>query len=330
MLYAKSLVKFVLLMRKFITWVKKIWQLLVKTYTSFTDDRGLKLSAALAYYTIFSIAPMLIVLISLTGIFYGQEAMQGKIFSQLNDFVGNKSAAQIQDVLKQMQLSGKSTFAIISGVITLIIGASGVFIEIQDSINLVWRVKAKPKRGWLKLIIDRVISLSMVASLGFLLIVTLIINGVVLAISDVLLRFLPDITLVLIEILNQGITFIVLVVLFSIIYKVLPDVEIKFKDVRAGAIFTSILFMLGRFLISLYIQNSDIATVYGAAGSFLLIIVWVYYSAEILYFGAEFTQVYIQNSGLKIQPSAHAVYVEQKVEEKDISYLPPQKPVNPD
>ena len=317
-------------MKKSFQGLKEIFPLIKQTYIAFDDDRGLKLSAALAYYTIFSIAPMLIVLIAITGIFYGQEAVQGKIFSQLNDFIGNDSAAQIQDILKQMQLSGKSTFAIITGIVTLIIGASGVFIEIQDSINLIWRVKAKPKRGWVKLIVDRVLSLSMIGSLGFLLIVSLIINGMVLALSDILTRFLPDITLVVIQVLNQGITLAVLVTLFSIIYKVLPDVEITWKDVIAGAIFTSILFMLGKFLIGLYIGNSSIASVYGAAGSFLLVIVWVYYSAAILYFGAEFTQVYAHHHKGHIKPSKHAVYVEQTVVEKDVTYLPPHEPINPE
>ncbi|TAE38983.1 MAG: YihY/virulence factor BrkB family protein [Sphingobacteriales bacterium] len=311
-------------MHKILKSLKNILPLLQQTYTRFTDDRGLKLSAALAYYTIFSIAPMLIVLIAVTGIFYGQEAIQGKVFSQLNHFIGNKSAAQVQDILKQMQLSGKGTFAIITGVITLIIGASGVFIEIQDSINLIWRVKAKAKRGWVKLIIDRVLSLSMVASLGFLLIVSLIINGLVLALSSILTRFLPDITLLIIVLLNQGITLLVLVALFSIIYKILPDVDIAWKDVRAGAVFTSLLFMLGKYAIGLYIESSSIASVYGAAGSFLLVIVWVYYSAAILYFGAEFTQVYAQSYGGKIKPSKHAVYVEQTIVEKEVAYLPKQ------
>ncbi len=314
-------------MKKIIAFLKNILSLIKQTYTAFTNDRGLKLSASLAYYTIFSIAPMLIVLIAVTGIFYGQEAVQGKVFSQLNDFIGNKSAAQVQDILKQMQLSGKGTFAIITGVITLIIGASGVFIEIQDSINLIWRVKATPKRGWVKLIVDRVLSLSMIASLGFLLIVSLIVNGIVLALSAILARFLPHITILIIEVLNQGITLLVLGSLFSIIYKVLPDVEIEWKDVIAGAIFTSLLFMLGKYLIGLYIESSSIASVYGAAGSFLLIIVWVYYSAAILYFGAEFTQVYAQSKGSRIKPSKYAVYVEQTTVEKEVAYLPKQKTV---
>ncbi|HET8828481.1 MAG TPA: YhjD/YihY/BrkB family envelope integrity protein, partial [Pelobium sp.] len=196
-------------------------KILKETFNAFMDDKGLKLSASLAYYTIFSLAPMLIVLLSIGGIFYGQDALQGKVFSQLNDFIGSDAAAQIQSTLQKLQLSGKSTIAAVTGVITLIIGASGIFVEIQDSINQIWRVKAVPKKGWLKLIIDRVLSLSMVASLGFVLIVSLMINSLVLVFSDVLTRFLPDFTLIFIDVLNLGITFIVLMTLFGIIYKVL-------------------------------------------------------------------------------------------------------------
>ncbi len=299
-----------------------IFSVVKQTFNAFMDDRGLKLSAALAYYTIFSLAPMLIVLIAITGIFYGQDAMEGKVFGQLKGFIGSQSAAQIQDILKQMQLSGKSTFAVITGVVTLILGASGVFIEIQDSINMIWKVKATPKKGWLKLITNRVLSLSMIGSLGFLLIVSLVVNGLVDAFSSRLSRFLPDGTLILFDVVNLGVIFIVLVVLFSVIYKILPDVEMSWKDVRAGAMFTSLLFMLGKYIIGLYVQNSDIASVYGAAGSFLVVIVWVYYSAAILYFGAEFTQAWAIKAGSRIRPSKHAVYIEQTIRERDVAFLP--------
>src|SRR6476661_5870952 len=153
-------------MKKILSWIKMIYNVIKKSFNSFMDDKGLKLSASLAYYTIFSLGPMLIVLLSIAGIFYGRDAAQGKLFGQINDFVGAEAAKQVQDILTNMALSGKSTFAIITGVVTLLIGATGVFIEIQDSINQIWRVKAIPKKGWLKLIINRVISLSMVASLG--------------------------------------------------------------------------------------------------------------------------------------------------------------------
>lgn len=285
--------------------------ILKETFNAFMDDKGLKLSASLAYYTIFSLAPMLIVLLSIGGIFYGQDALQGKVFGQLNDFIGTDAAAQIQNTLQKLQLSGKSTIAAVTGVITLIIGASGIFIEIQDSINQIWRVKAVPKKGWLKLIINRVLSLSMIASLGFILIVSLLVNSLVLVFSDVLTRFLPEFTLIFIDVLNLGITFIVLMSLFAIIYKVLPDVDIAWKQVKAGAFFTALLFMLGKYLIGLYIQFAAVGDIYGAAGTVVVVAVWVYYSAAILFFGAEFTWAYAKVKGNIIRPSKHAVAIKQ-------------------
>ncbi len=292
-------------------------EILKETFNSFMDDKGLKLSASLAYYTIFSLAPMLIVLLSIGGIFYGQDALQGKVFSQLNDFIGSEQAASIQTMLQKLQLSGKSAVAATTGVITLLIGASGIFIEIQDSINTIWRVKATPEKGWLKLIINRVLSLSMIASLGFILIVSLLINSLVLVFSDVLVRFLPDFTLIFIDVLNLGITFIVLMTLFGVIYKVLPDVDITWKQVKAGAFFTALLFMLGKYLIGLYIQFAAVGDIYGAAGTVVVVAVWVYYSAAILFFGAEFTFAYAKIKGDVIRPAKHAVAVKQvEIEEK--------------
>lgn len=284
-------------------------EILKETFNAFMDDRGLKLSASLAYYTIFSLAPMLIVLLSVGGIFYGQDALQGKVFAQLNDFVGNDAAALIQETLQKLQLSGKSNIAIVTGVITLLIGASGIFIEIQDSINQIWRVKAVPKKGWVKLIINRVLSLSMIATLGFILIVSLMINSLVLIFSDVLVRYLPDFTLIFIDVLNLGITFIVLMSLFAVIYKVLPDVEITWKQVKSGAFFTALLFMLGKYIIGLYIQYAAVGDIYGAAGTVVIVAVWVYYSAAILFFGAEFTFAYAKVREDIIKPSKHAVAI---------------------
>lgn len=285
------------------------------------NDKGLKLSASLSYYTIFSIGPMLMVILALSGLFYEKEALQGKVFQEIDEFVGRDAALQIQDMLKNMALSGKSTTAIITGVVTLIIGATGVFIEIQDSINQIWRVKAIPKKGWLKLIKDRILSLSMVGSLGFLLIVSLVINGIIAGFSNVLGSYLPQESLFLLDAINPLITFVVLIILFSIIYKVLPDAEIPWRVVRTGAIFTSILFMLGNYAINLYITYGAVGSVYGTAGTIVVIAVWVYYSAAILFFGAEFTQVYAEERGEKIKPSEHAVYLKVVEEEKEVKYI---------
>ncbi len=290
---------------------KEYFGLLKETFSAFGSDKGLKLSASLAYYTILSLAPMLMVLLSVAGIFYGQDALQGKVFSQINDFIGNEAALQIQNMLKKLALSGKSFTTVVSGVVSLTIGATVVFIEIQDSINQIWRVRAVPKKGWLKLLINRGLALSMVGGLGFLLIVSLLVNSVVSAFSETLLKFLPDFTLIFFDIINLGITFIVLMSLFAIIYKVLPDVEISWRDVRAGSFFTALLFMLGKYLIGLYISTTGVGSIYGAAGAVVVIAVWVYYSAAILYFGAEFTWAYAKIKGEKIRPSKHAVSFKQ-------------------
>lgn len=291
--------------------LKNYWEILKDTFNGFLDDRGLKLSAALAYYTIFSLAPMLIILMSVADIFYRKEALQGEVYAQLDDFVGADAAKQVQDTLQKLAFSGKSTIAIITGVITLLIGATGVFVEIQDSINLIWRVKAVPKKGWVKFILDRFLSLSMVGALGFLLIVSLMINSVVLVFSQRLGAYLPDFTLVFVDLINLVITFGVLVALFAIIYKVLPDAEIPWRDVIAGSVFTAILFLLGKYLIGLYIAFTAVASIYGAAGTIVVIAVWVYYSAAILFFGAEFTRAFAKFKGEEIKPSKFAVSVKQ-------------------
>lgn len=304
--------------------IKNSGTLLYKSFNAFLDDNALKMSASLAYYTIFAIAPLLLVIVSLAGIIYGQDAAQGKIFAELNKFVGSGAANQIQEIIKNISKSQDTVFAIIAGSITLFIGTTGVFIEIQDSINQIWRVKAKPKKGWLKLITNRVLSFSMVIGLGFLLIVSLVINGVILALSEKIQIYFPDLTILVINIFNLILTFIVISALFGIIFKFLPDVLIDWKDVRMGAFFTAILFMVGKFLIGLYIEKVGPGSAYGAAGSLIVILIWVYYTSAILFFGAEFTQVYSDRYGGKIKPATYAVHVLQVEKEVKVAVLPPQ------
>lgn len=299
--------------------------LLVGSFNGFMDDRGLKLSAALAYYTVFALAPLLVLVISITSVFFGEEAIRGQVFGQLNGLVGNQAAAQIQDMIKSVELSGKTNVALVTSILTLILGATSIFIEIQDSINMIWRVKAKPKRGWVKILKDRLLSSSLIVSLGFLLVVSLIVNGLVLALSDTLMRFLPDIAVIFAEVVNFLISMAVITVLFGVIFKVLPDAKIAWKDIRWGAVFTAGLFMLGRYLIGLYIETTSTGSTYGAAGSLIVILVWIYYTAAILYFGAEFTRVYAEHYGIRIEPADYAVYVEQQEKEKDVKAIPPQQ-----
>ncbi|WP_461134356.1 YihY/virulence factor BrkB family protein [Spirosoma lituiforme] len=302
-----------------------LWIIVRDAFNGFLDDRCLKLSAALAYYTVFSLAPLLVLIISVMSIFLGQEAIQGQIFSQINGLVGNEAAKQIQDMIKNVGLSGKTNTALAIGIVTLVIGATSIFVEIQDSVNMIWRVKAKPKRGWLKLIKDRLLSSSLVVSLGFLLLVSLVINGLILAMSDIITRYIPGIGFILITTLNFAISTAVVTALFGIIFKVLPDAKIAWKDVRWGAFFTALLFMLGRYVIGLYIETTSTSSAYGAAGSLIVILTWIYYTSAILYFGAEFTQAYANHLGIKIEPADYAVYVEQTERERDVAALPTKK-----
>lgn len=302
--------------------IKDSFTILKDTFNGFTNDRALKLSASLSYYTIFSLAPLLLLLISLAGVFFGKEAIQGHVFSEINGLIGNEAAAQIQQIIKNMELSGKTNVAIVIGAVTLLIGATSVFGEIQDSINMIWKVKAKPKRGWVKLLKDRLLSSSLIVALGFLLIVSLMINGALLALNDILKDYFPNVTVIIFRILNVIISFSVITLLFGVIFKVLPDAKIAWKDVRVGAFFTALLFMLGRFIIGIYIETTSTGSAYGAAGSLIIILVWVYYTAAILYFGAEFTRVYAEYIGARIEPADYAVYVEESEKERDVSVIP--------
>jgi len=307
-------------------YLKSLWKVLMATFSSFSNDNGLKLSASLAYYTIFSIAPLLILILSLAGIFLGPDSASNKLYSQIDQYVGPEAAKQIQDIIKNLQFSGKSGVALVSGIATLLLGASSIFMEIQDSLNTIWRVKAKPKKGWLKMLQNRFLSFSLIVSLGFLLLVSLLVNIIVNAISSKISHFLPSITERLIELVNLGISFLVIATLFGIIFKFLPDVKIKWKDVRSGALFTAVLFMLGQFIISLYLKYSAQGSAYGAAGSVIVLLVWIYYTAAILYIGAEFTQVYAEANCSHIEPAEYAVHIQQTETEREVDKLPPQNP----
>lgn len=289
----------------------------------FINEDCLKYSASLAYYTIFSIGPILVLIISLAGVFFGQDAIEGKVFTEMKGLVGPSAARQIQEVIMNLKLSGKSNLALVVSIITLLIGATSVFGDIQNSINRIWHVRAKPKKGWVKVIKDRLLSSSLVISLGFLLMVTLVVNGVILAFTDRLQRYFPDITVHLLDAINFSISFGVIFILFGIIFRALPDVKIEWRTVRSGAFFTAILFVIGRFVIGLYLQTSGTESTYGAAGSIILVLLWVYYTAAILYFGAIYTREYAAIKGIPIQPSDFAVHVEEKEVEKEVKVLPP-------
>lgn len=306
--------------------LKEWWKVIAATFMGFINDNGLKLSASLAYYTVFSIAPLLILIISLTSLFLGHDAVNNNLYPHIKQFVGVQAAAQIQEIIKNLEFSGKSGTALVIGIAILLIGASSMFVEIQDSINIIWRVRAKPKSGWIKLLQNRFLSFSLIISLGFLLLVSLMVNIAINALSERLAHFLPGLTVLVLNGINLIITLIVIATLFGIIFKVLPDVKIHWVSVRSGAIFTAVLFMLGQYLIGLYIRYTAQGSAYGAAGSIIIILVWIYYSSAILYIGAEFTQVYSEATGCHIEPADYAVHVQQTEVERVVNQLPPQNP----
>lgn len=277
------------------------------------DDKVLKLSASLAYSTVFSIAPMLIIVLFFSDIFLGREALEGDLYGQLRGLMGPAAAAQVQDIVKNSTLSRDFGWSTVIGFVTLIIGATGVFSEIQDSINLIWRLKAKPKKGTgiVKILLTRLLSFSMVISLGFVMVVSLVVHGIIEVLITRLTTYFPDIAVVAIYIINLLITFVTITALFAVIFKVLPDARIKWRHVWVGAITTTVLFMIGKAAIGFYLGNSNISSTYGAAGSIVILLIWVYYSAAILYFGAEFTRQYVQHKGARIYPNDYAVWVEQ-------------------
>ena len=286
-----------------------IWQVLKEAFTGFSNDKVMKLSASLAYYTVFSIGPVIIVIIYFAGVIYGREAIQGSIFGQIKGLVGADAAAQIQSMIKSAALNSGGKLAATIGIVTLVIGATGVFGEIQDSINQIWNLKPKPKKGWLKMIINRLLSFSVIISLGFILLVSLVLNGIIEALMDRLQHYFPHVTVVLVYIVNLLLTFIITTALFGVIFKVLPDALIKWKDVVVGSMVTAVLFMVGKFAITFYIGKSNVSNTYGAAGSLVVLLLWVYYSSVILYFGAEFTKAFAAHFGAPIHPNEYAVWV---------------------
>lgn len=304
--------------------LRSFFSLLGQSFKGFMDDNAFKLSASLSYYTVFALGPVLIIIISLAGVFWGRVAVQGRIYDQINGLVGNEAALQIQEIIKNIQQTDGGVIGTIIGFIVLIIGATGVFIEIQDSINKIWSVKAKPKKGWIKFLINRLLSFSLVVSMSFILLVSLIISAVLDAIGDWLIRYFQDYTVYLFYVINIAVIFFVIAFLFSIIFKVLPDAHIKWKDAFIGAGFTAVLFLLGKLAISFYLGKSHLGVTYGAAASIVIILTWVYYSSLILYFGAEFTRAYAVSHGGGIRPYDTAVFVIKR-EAREIP-VPEEKP----
>ncbi len=289
--------------------MRKFWLIVRQAFTEFINDHGLKFSASLSYYTIFSLGPVLLIMISLAGIFFGKDAVEGKIYWQLQGLVGNSAALQIQDIIGNIEQSQMGRSGAIFGLIILFVGATGVFTEMQDSINYIWSIKTKPGKSVIKFFFDRLISFSLIISFGFILMVSLAVHALVDLLHERLQNFFDGATVFIFQGMNYLILFVVIASLFAIIFKILPDAKIRWKDAFVGATFTAVLFLAGKSLIGLYLGNANIGVTYGAAASVVIILLWVYYTSIILYFGAEFTKIYTMNFGGGLVPEKTAVFI---------------------
>ena len=286
---------------------KGIWGVLKDSFEGFSEDKVPKLGGSLAYFTIFSLGPMLLVIIYLAGFFLGKQAVEGSLYTQIQELVGEGAARQLQQIIKSASVSKQGNVAAIIGLVTLFIGATTVFAEIQDSINSIWHLKLKPKQGLKRALKKRLLAFGVIASLGFLFLVSLAASALVEALGRTLKEMIPGAGVVIFFVISLALTLFIATLLFAIIFKILPDAKLEWKDVMPGAIVTAILFMLGRFAISFYIGKSDFGTTYGAASSLVVLLVWVYYSSLILYFGAEFSKAYAIRFGSGIHPKDYAI-----------------------
>ncbi len=294
-----------------------VFSYLKTVFKEFSSDDILKYSASLAYYTVFSMAPLLVIISTLAGIFYGKDAVQGQVYEQLQGLVGHAAAVQIQDIIKNIHLVGNSFFASIVSVIILLIGATTIFGEVQDSLNKIWGLRIKTKKTWWKLILTRLLSFSIILCIGFIMIVSLILNALVSAFGKFLGRYIHHFSVYFIETTEALLSFVIVTFLFSLMFKVLPDAKIKWKDVLFGGFITAVFFTLGKLAIGFYLGKSNLTTLYGAAASIIIIMIWVYYSSIILYLGAEFTKVHSKLYGGNIQPNEFAEWI--KIEEKHVA-----------
>jgi membrane protein len=286
--------------------LKVISKLLSATCAKWTEDHAQRMGAALAFYTVFSLAPLLLIVIAIAGLVFGQEAAEGQIIGQIQGFVGEDSARAIQGMLENARKPSIGLIATGLALVTLLFGATGVFAQIQDALNTIWGVEAKPGLGIIQTLKDRFISFVAVLGSGFLLLVSLVLSAGLAALGDTLEALLPASEAIL-EAINFLVSLMVVTLLFAMIYKLIPDVSNGWKDVWIGAGMTSVLFTIGKFLIGLYLGKSEVGLAYGAAGSLIVILLWVYYASQIFLFGAEFTAVYAASHGSRLRPAGNAM-----------------------
>lgn len=290
-------------------WLK----VLVDAGKSWNADNAFKHSASVSFYTLFSLAPITIIAIGVAGLFFGEDVATQQFSAQMTQLVGSASAEVIQKAMEANALEDKNWMSTILGVALLILGATTVFGQMQSSLNDIWGVIAKPSRsGWAVMIVQRLISFAMVLTVGFLLLSSLVLTTALTAMVTIAKEWFPIAPWVL-RGLDLGVGLAVITVLFALLFKVLPDVRVRWREVWLGAFVTAVLFTIGRFAIALYLGHSTIASSYGAAGSLVALLIWIYYSCAILFYGAEFIRSYRLNRGAAVEPKETAVLVRREI-----------------
>lgn len=286
-------------------------------FQNYSEDDALNLGASLAYYTVFSFAPLIVVIISVAGYFVGEEAIQGRLFEELSGLLGADTANSLQKIVANAYVSGRNTMATVIGLGTLILGATGVFNALKNSLNRVWEIEPRPSSTVLSLVTTRLLSFSFVLGLGFILLVTLALNAMAGGFAEQIASMIPGLGVFVIRLVSFTMSLLITTLIFALLFKFLPDAEVRWPYVWAGGVFTALLFALGKFLIGLYIGNSNFASTYGAAAALITLLVWTYYSSQILFLGAEFTYVWAKRAGHPVRPSSHAVKVIRETRKLD-------------
>lgn len=290
--------------------LRAFWDLLKATGANWMNDHAQRLGAALAFYTILAVSPLFVIVFFIVDLWLNTTSAQAQIFHQISDLIGPKGAQALQTILVNPHQPARGVIASTIAIVTLLITATGLFLELQDDLNLIWGVEAKPGQGLRGFIKNRLLSFAMIVGVGFLLLVSLLVSAALAALNKYFSGMIP-VAAVLWQVVNVLVSLGVITLLFAMIYKVLPDVKVAWREVWVGSIITALLFTAGKYMLGMYLGRSAVTSAYGAAGSAVIILLWVYYSAQILFLGAEFTQVYACRFGRKMEPAGHAQWIGQ-------------------
>ena len=298
--------------------IKFFWETLKETFTQWNNSTASNDSASLAYYAIFSIPGLLIIIIWIAGNFYGEEAIRGEISNQISGIMGQDAAKSIQDMIAGALIDKENIIMKVIGIGSLVFGSTTLFFQLQHSLNTLWEVKATPKKAFIKFLVDRANSLGLILIIGFLLMITMALTSIISILNNWITAYFGLETYILVQLINFAIGFLITMLLFALMFKFFPDVKMRWKPIWNGAFLTAVLFTLGKFLLSLYFSKAQPTSAFGTAGTVILIMMWINYSCMLIFFGAEYTKVYAYRKGFKIIPSQHAKWTEAKLYEDSL------------